>query len=193
MRGEKYEKGGVHALFTPFRSRSTILFRRGWMEELDGSSQEKKRSLAKRGWERRGRLAADIAKELHVTRKFVYTMSAPPAPSNVYWWPPRSILAQWRGFSETLFLKHEGNTFLRTDATMYTIGWCCYVVRRKELFGRREWKEILFLFSPFVRFGGNCVSFFFFTIYSFYRANKNRNNFSCWRVVSVQILSWSNW
>lgn len=38
-----------------------------------------------------GELAADIAKELHVTRKFVYTMSAPPVmctdDPRVPFWP----------------------------------------------------------------------------------------------------------
>lgn len=49
--------------------------RAGWLEP----GKEKK--LGKKGV---GRVAADIAKELHVTRKFVYTMSAPLAPCNVY-------------------------------------------------------------------------------------------------------------
>lgn len=54
------------------------------MEEVDGSSQRKEKKLGKKGARGEGRMAADIAKELHVTRKFVYTMSAPLAPCNVY-------------------------------------------------------------------------------------------------------------
>lgn len=94
---------------------------------------------------------------------------------------PRSILAQWRGFSETLFLKHEENTFLRTGATMYTIGWCCYVVRRRNCWEEKNGKfaleETWFLSSFFLEF----ILF----------GHKNRNNFS-WRVINVQIFSWSN-
>lgn len=52
--------------------------RAGWLEP----GKEKK--LGKKGARGGGGVAADIAKELHVTRKFVYTMSAPLAPCNVY-------------------------------------------------------------------------------------------------------------
>lgn len=85
MRGEKYGRGGIHALFIPFTARVPPFYFAvaGWKRWM-ARAREKKRSLAKRGRGGRGGMAADIAKELHVTRKFVYTMSAPLAPCNVY-------------------------------------------------------------------------------------------------------------
>lgn len=69
--------------FHPFCLRSSILFRRGCMEE-QGSNQDEQRKGARTGW---GHNAADIAKELHVTRKFVYTVSVPLPSCNAYWCP----------------------------------------------------------------------------------------------------------
>lgn len=91
---------------------------------------------------------------------------------------PRSILAQWRGFSETLFLKHEENTFLRTGATMYTIGWCCYVVRRRNC---SEWKVLFFFLLLFALEETAFLSFFSSQFILFIG---NRNNFS-WRVIKI--------
>lgn len=52
------------------------------MEE-QGSNQDEQRKGARTGWGHN----ADIAKELHVTRKFVYTVSVPLPSCNAYWCP----------------------------------------------------------------------------------------------------------
>lgn len=65
---------------------------------------------------------------------------------------------------------------------MYTIGWCCYVVRRRNCWeeknGEFALEETWFLSSFFLEF-------------ILFIGHKNRNNFS-WRVINVQIFSWSN-
>lgn len=61
-----------------------FIFSRGWVEEpeLEPEDEDEKRSEGGTGWSHN---AADIAKELHVTREFVYTVSVPlPSSGNVH-------------------------------------------------------------------------------------------------------------
>ena len=151
------------------------------MEEVDGSSQRKEKKLGKKGARGEGRMAADIAKELHVTRKFVYTMSAPLAPCNVYWWPRVPFWPNDADSRKLYFLSTKRIHFyerapqctpLAGVVTSYVGG----IVRKKRmessfssffffffffLFFFFGVIFFFFFFFPFVCFGGNFVSFFF--------------------------------
>lgn len=92
-RKREREKGA----FTPFSFPSARVPPFYFQPWLDGGAHkarardrdpedEKRRGTGKRGWSHN---AADIAKELHVTRKFVYTVSVPlPSSGNVHRCPP---------------------------------------------------------------------------------------------------------
>lgn len=86
MEKEKRERERIHAFFIPFCPfHSSILFPAvaGWRSrELEPEDEDEKRREAGTGWSHN---AADIAKELHVTREFVYTVSVPlPSSGNVH-------------------------------------------------------------------------------------------------------------
>ena len=136
------------------------------MEEVDGSSQRKEKKLGKKGARGEGRMAADIAKELHVTRKFVYTMSAPLAPCNVYWWPRVPFWPNDADSRKLYFLSTKRIHFyerapqctpLAGVVTSYVGG----IVRKKRMESSFSSFFFFFFFFPFVCFGGNFVSFFF--------------------------------
>ena len=102
-KGRKAHSRLFHSLLPAFLH---FISSRGWME-LEPETEDEKR----RGWSHN---AADIAKELHVTRKFVYTVSVPlPSSGNVHRClpppplPPRVPFYSNDADSETLFPKYS--------------------------------------------------------------------------------------
>ena len=151
------------------------------MEEVDGSSQRKEKKLGKKGARGEGRMAADIAKELHVTRKFVYTMSAPLAPCNVYWWPRDPFWPNDADSRKLYFLSTKRIHFyerapqctpLAGVVTSYVGG----IVRKKRM--ESSFSSFFFFFFFSFRLLWRKLRFFLFSSeFILFIRNKNRNNF----------------